>query len=59
VIETHLSLLDGLSGELPEDPVLDGKVAFLTSPKAASRRNGPASNGLADTQPALIEAGSA
>jgi len=28
VIETHLSLLDGLSAELPEDPVLDGKVAF-------------------------------
>jgi cell division initiation protein len=59
VIETHLSLLDGLSGELPEDPVHDGKVAFLTAPRSAARRNGPVVNGLADTQPALIEAGSA
>ena len=41
VTETHLSLLDGLSAELPEDPILDGKIAFLTAPKSAARRNGP------------------
>jgi cell division initiation protein len=59
VIETHLSLLDGLSGELPEDPVLDGKVSFLTAPKSAARRNGPSATGLAETQPTLVEAESA
>jgi cell division initiation protein len=36
-VETHLSLLEGLAAELPEDPVLDGKVAFLAGPKAAKR----------------------
>ncbi|MCU0668213.1 MAG: DivIVA domain-containing protein [Myxococcota bacterium] len=35
-VETHLSLLEGLSADLPEDPVLDGKVAFLATPKAAA-----------------------
>jgi cell division initiation protein len=35
-IETHLGLLEGLSGELPEDPILDGKVTFL-APKAPAR----------------------
>jgi cell division initiation protein len=34
-IETHLALLEGLAEELPEDPILDGKVAYLTSAKAA------------------------
>ncbi len=29
-IETHLGLLEGLSTELPNDPVLEGKVAYLT-----------------------------
>ncbi len=28
-IETHLALLEGLAGELPEDPLLDGKVTYL------------------------------
>jgi cell division initiation protein len=37
-VETHLSLLEGLSSDLPEDPVLDGKVAFLSAPKAASAK---------------------
>jgi cell division initiation protein len=43
-IETHLSILDGLSGELPDDPVLDGKVAYLASAagKAARRGGGSA-----------------
>lgn len=36
-IETHLSLLEGLSGELPDDPVLDGKVAFLAQAQASAR----------------------
>ena len=58
VIETHLSLLDGLSAELPEDPVLDGKVSFLTAPRSSARRNGPslAEPGIGDaerTAPAL------
>jgi len=30
-IETHLALLEGLASELPEDPLLDGKVAFMAS----------------------------
>jgi hypothetical protein len=29
-IETHLSLLEGLAEDDPEDPMLDGKVAYLT-----------------------------
>jgi len=62
-METHLSLLDGLSAELPEDPILDGKIAFLTAPKSASRRNGggagapaPAHFELADTAPSAAHA---
>jgi len=41
VVETHLSILDGLSSDGPEDPHLDGKVAFLASTKPAVKR-GPA-----------------
>jgi len=37
-IETHLELLDGLAADGPEDPVLDGKVAFLAGPRAAAAR---------------------
>ncbi len=34
-IETHLGLLEGLSVDPPSDPVLEGKVAYLTrAPKA-------------------------
>ena len=34
-IETHLGLLEGLSVDPPNDPVLEGKVAYLTrAPKA-------------------------
>jgi hypothetical protein len=29
-IETHLSLLDGLSAQDANDPVLEGKVSYLT-----------------------------
>lgn len=36
-IETHLQLLEGLSNDGPEDPVLDGKVAFLAAPKTIRR----------------------
>ena len=28
-IETHLTLLEGLAEDLPEDPLLDGKVTYL------------------------------
>jgi cell division initiation protein len=35
-IETHLSLLDGLAANDPDDPVLEGKVSYLTrTPKGA------------------------
>jgi cell division initiation protein len=40
-IETHLQLLEGLSTDGPEDPVLDGKVAFLAGPKAMRRPAAP------------------
>jgi cell division initiation protein len=30
-IDTHLSLLEGLSTDDPNDPVLEGKVSYLTS----------------------------
>lgn len=29
-IESHLKLLDGLAEDAPEDPVVEGKVAYLT-----------------------------
>lgn len=46
-IETHLQILDGLSAELPDDPVLDGKVAFLAQAAARPqvRRSGGAAGG--------------
>ncbi|MEB2345675.1 MAG: DivIVA domain-containing protein [Deltaproteobacteria bacterium] len=40
-IETHVAILDGLVEELPDDPILDGKVAFLAqATKAPGRRSG-------------------
>lgn len=36
-IETHLGLLEGLSTEAPDDPLLEGKIAYLTQPSAAPR----------------------
>jgi cell division initiation protein len=36
-IETHLSLLDGLSADDPNDPVLEGKVTYLTHPPKAKK----------------------
>ena len=38
-IETHLALLEGLSEELPEDPTVDGKVAYLASAKPVNEEN--------------------
>jgi hypothetical protein len=29
--ETHLALLEGLAEESPEDPILEGKVAYLSA----------------------------
>jgi cell division initiation protein len=46
-IETHLALLEGLSGDLPEDPILDGKVAFLAPSKAHAGHKRPAGGGSA------------
>jgi cell division initiation protein len=41
-IETHLSLLEGLSAGDPNDPILEGKVSYLTSAsvEAKSSREG-------------------
>ncbi len=38
-IETHLALLEGLSGELPEDPTSEGKVAYLANAKPADEES--------------------
>lgn len=35
-LETHLQLVEGLSQEPPEDPLVDGKVAFLTRGRRAA-----------------------
>jgi cell division initiation protein len=48
-IETHLQLLEGLSADGPEDPLLDGKVAFLAAPKTAAKRPVPQSASAAET----------
>ena len=37
-IETHLALLEGLSEEGEEDPMHDGKIAFLAQAKPAPAR---------------------
>lgn len=47
-VETHLSILDGLSSDGPEDPVMDGKVAFLATTKPSGRRD-PAPPGTAES----------
>jgi len=39
-IETHLALLEGLSQDPEDDPVLDGKVAFLAHAKSRAERPG-------------------
>jgi cell division initiation protein len=68
VIETHLALLDGLTSELPEDPALDGKVAYLAAAKSTGPKRAPAAAPSAQAAPpadagivleAVIEAGSA
>jgi cell division initiation protein len=41
VIDTHLGLLDGLAADPPDDPLLEGKVAYLTrSPREAKTCGG-------------------
>ncbi len=39
-IETHLALLEGLSQDPEDDPILDGKVAFLAHAKSLSEEAG-------------------
>jgi cell division initiation protein len=39
-IETHLALLEGLADELPEDPLLDGKVTYLARPTPLAAQGG-------------------
>jgi len=43
-IETHLTLLEGLAEELPEDPLLDGKVTYLAR-SVTFRASGGSSGG--------------
>ncbi len=40
-IETHLALLESLATEEPDDPVLDGRVAYLTKTRRASNAADP------------------
>ncbi len=44
-LETHLSLLDSLQSEAGSDPVLDSKVAYLTSGTLSGRSEGKRSKG--------------
>ena len=39
-IETHMGLLDGLSADDPDDPVLDGKVSYLGRTRPEARPSG-------------------
>ena len=40
-VDTHLRLLDGLAADPPDDPLLEGKVAYLTrSPREAKGGDG-------------------
>ena len=40
-IDTHLGLLDGLAADPPDDPLLEGKVAYLTrTPREAKTGGG-------------------
>ena len=40
-IESHLKLVEGLEADAPDDPILEGKVAYLTrGPNARSERGG-------------------
>jgi len=39
-IETHLALLEGLADPLPEDPLLDGKITYLTRPAPVAAQRG-------------------
>ena len=39
-IETHMGLLDGLSADDADDPILDGKVSYLTHAPAKAKFSG-------------------
>jgi cell division initiation protein len=39
-IETYMGLLDGLSADDPNDPVLEGKVSYLTRARAETKSSG-------------------
>jgi cell division initiation protein len=39
-IETHMGLLEGLSAEDPDDPILEGKVSYLTRPAKEAKSGG-------------------
>jgi cell division septum initiation protein DivIVA len=48
-IETHLALLEGLATDAQEDPLVDGKVAFLarSAPRGAGGAGGASGTGSA------------
>jgi len=48
-IETHLQILEGLAEDGPEDPLLDGKVAFLAAPEPPAKRPVPPAAAAGDT----------
>jgi cell division initiation protein len=39
-IEAHMGLLEGLSAEDPDDPILEGKVSYLTRPAKEAKSGG-------------------
>ena len=39
-IETHLGLLESLAADAPDDPQLDGKVAYLTQARSEAKAGG-------------------
>ncbi len=41
-IETHMGLLDGLSADAADDPILDGTVSYLASAPKGARSRGEA-----------------
>ena len=40
-VETHLALLESLATEEPDDPMLDGRVAYLTKTRRAANARDP------------------
>ena len=39
-IETHLGLLESLAADAPDDPLADGKIAYLTQARTEAKAGG-------------------